>query len=137
MNKMSSWWVRPISFVIFFTSCGLAGIALVVTSAHIPSSRIIAPTLQGLGIALITTAMVAAPITLYGNTLFMSQFRELTVDKLLEMRPAPALVKILKQDTFDVDLYEDLKWRLSFEAWPGKKRRVAETASSARLQDHE
>ena len=124
MNKMSSWWVKPISFVIFFTFCGLAGIALVVTSAYISSSRIIAPTLQGLGIALITTAMVAAPITLYGNTLFMSQFRELTVDKLLEIRLAPELVKTLKQDTFDVVLYEDLKWRLSFEAMPGKKREL-------------
>ena len=81
MNKTSSWWVRPISFIIFFTFCGLVGIALIVTSAYIPSSHIIAPTLQGLGIALITTAMVAAPITLYGNTLFMSQFRELTADK--------------------------------------------------------
>jgi hypothetical protein len=124
MNKMSSWWVKPISFVIIFTLCGLAGIALVVTSAYIPSSHIIAPTLQGLGIALITTAMVAAPITLYGNTLFMSQFRELTADKLLEMRLAPALLKILKQDTFDMVLYENLRWKLSFEEMPGKKREL-------------
>ena len=122
MNKMSSWWVKPSSFVIFFAFCGLLGVALLVTSAYISSSHIIAPTLQGLGIALITTATVAAPITLYGNTLFMSQFRELTVDKLLEMRLPPELAKTLRQDTFDVDTYENLKWRLSFEAIPGAKR---------------
>jgi hypothetical protein len=121
MNKMSSWWVKPGSFVLFFTLCGLMGIALVITSAYMSSSHIISPILQGLGIALITTATVAAPITLYGNTLFMSQFRELTVDKLLEMRLAPELAKVLRQDTFDVDMYEDFKWRLSFEPMSGKR----------------
>jgi hypothetical protein len=121
MNKISSWWVKPNSFVIFFVFCGLVGIALVATSASISSSHIIAPTLQGLGIALITTATVAGPITLYGNTLFMSQFKELTVDKLLEMRLAPELAKILRHDTFDVDMYEDLKWRLSFEPMSGDR----------------
>ncbi len=124
MNKMSSWWIKPSSFIIFFAFCGLLGVALLVTSAYISSSHITAPTLQGLGIALITTATVAAPITLYGNTLFMSQFRELTVDKLLEMRLAPELAKILRQETFDVDMYENLKWRLSFEAMPGRKREL-------------
>ena len=121
MNRMSSWWIKASSFVVFFVFCGLVGIALVVTAADIPSSRIIAPTLQGVGIALISTATVAAPITLYGNTLFMSQFRELTIDKLLEMHLAPELAKILRQESFDVGTYDNFKWRLSFEPMPAQK----------------
>jgi hypothetical protein len=120
MNKMASWWARPRSFVIFFALCGLAGIGLIIASAYMSSSDIAFPILQGLGIALVTTATVAAPITLYGNTLFMSQFKELTVDKLLEMRLAPELVKILRVEAFDVDSYEDFKWKLSFDAMPGQ-----------------
>lgn len=50
----------------------------------------------------------------------MSQFKELTVDKLLEMRLAPELVKILRVEAFDVDRYENFKWRLSFDAMPGQ-----------------
>jgi hypothetical protein len=116
---MSSWWARPISFIIFFAFCGLAGIAFIIASAYMVSSNIAFPILQGFGIALVTTAAVAAPITLYGNTLFMSQFKELTVDKLLEMRLAPELVKILRVESFDVDRYEEFKWKISFDAMPG------------------
>ena len=94
--------------------------ALIVGSAYIASSSIAFPILQGLGIAFVSTATVAAPITLYGNTLFMSQFKELTVDKLLEMRLAPELVRVLRQETFDVDRYDEFKWKLSFDAMPSE-----------------
>jgi hypothetical protein len=77
--------------------------------------------LQGLGVALVSTATVAAPITLFGHTLFLSELRALTVDKLLEMRLAPELVATLKEGTFGADIFHDLKFQMSLEPASGSE----------------
>jgi hypothetical protein len=40
MNRISSWWVKPTSFAIFFIICGLMGIGLIVASAYVVSSSL-------------------------------------------------------------------------------------------------
>ena len=76
--------------------------------------------MQGIGIALVSTATVAAPITLYGNTLFISQLRELTIDKLLEMRLAPQLAQELRRKALDADMYDVFKWHISLDPVEGR-----------------
>lgn len=53
-------------------------------------------------------------------TLFISQLRELTIDKLLEMRLAPRLAQELRRETLDADMYDYFKWRISLEPVEGR-----------------
>jgi hypothetical protein len=120
MNKLASWWTKPQAFILYFMACGLLGAGLIIVAAYSTSNQVGSAVMQGIGIALLSTATVAAPITLYGNTLFISQLKELTIDKLLEMRLAPQLARELRRETLDVDTYDDFKWLISLDPVEGR-----------------
>lgn len=120
MKRIAGWWTSPQAFILYFIGCGLVGVGLIVASTYKPSGAVASVILQGIGIALVSTATVAAPISLYGNSLFISQLRELTVDKLLEMRLAPGLAHELRRETFDADMYDNFRWRISLEPVAGQ-----------------
>lgn len=121
MNRSANRWARQSSFITYFAFCGVFGLALIVSSAFLPVRGTGGALVEGLGVALLSTATVAAPITLYGHMLFITEFRDLATDKLLEMRLAPPLIETLKQGTFYVDMYHDIRFQVSLEPIPHER----------------